>query len=205
MNIPNNFSPTWRDKVQHIFTDENVETLAIYNFLKQKHKTGTLVPTIELIFRNYNIDIHKIEGIIINDVPEINSNGLLFGSNEQSNRSLNNTYVQLKNTIYNKEDDWSFDHTLKTWSNQNLFLMNFNLTRDKEMCEQYKTFSLSILEVIHDLVRPPILVLGNYSSYIIKQYKLKNIIYDVNPYNESFKDSDSLLQFNRLLNNVIKY
>lgn len=203
MNIPVNFSPTWVNKSHHIFKDNNEYLYDIYNYFKSNK--NTLIPNIEFIFRNFNIDFNLIEGIIISNCPEVNSNGLLFGSNEQHNKSLNNTFVQLRNTVYKNEEDWSLDHTLKKWSNQNIFLMNFNLTRDKELIEQYKKFSLTILDIIFNNLNIPILVLGEYTSNILIKFNLTNIIYAPSAYNDEFKDSSCLLEYNKLLKLSIKY
>lgn len=200
MNFPSNVHPSWHPKLHHVFNSMNVNTQELKQHLIANKLTCT--PKFEFIFRNFNIDIHSINCIIVNDLPEVNSNGLLFGSNDQSNRSLNNVYVNLKKHVYNNEEDWSFDHTLKSWANQGVFMLNMFLIRDRAISKTSTAFSLEVLEAIYDVhIHLPILIIGKYSTSILKPYKLHNAIFSTIPASDAeFQDSNVLKIFSQKTN-----
>lgn len=196
--IPINFNESWHEHVYHLFySDEKI------NLLKEHLKADrhVLIPSLINIFRPFNIDINNIKGIIINKRPEVNSNGILFGTNDLTNKSIHNVETNLKNTIYKDNKEWKLDHTLEKWSNQGFLLLNMHLIYPHSSVYQiHEYFTLEILKIVYN-IHPnlPILSLSTYVNDILQRYNLTNIVYGISPESDNFLVEDCLINYKNLV------
>jgi len=196
--IPINFNESWHEHVYHLFHSDTK-----INLLKENFKTNrnVVIPSLINIFRPFNIDINSIKGIIINKRPEVNSNGVLFGTNDLTNKSIQNVETNLKNSIYKDRNSWKLDHTLEKWSNQGLLLLNMHLTYPhSEIYQIHEHFTLEILKIVYT-IHPnlPILSLSNYVNDILQRYSLTNIVYGISPESDNFLIEDCLVDYRNLI------
>ncbi len=199
--IPINFNESWHEHVYHLFySDTKINLLKEYF----KNNKDVLVPSLINIFRPFNIDINNIKGIIINDTPEVNSNGLLFGTNDLTNKSIHNVEINLKSTIYRDNIEWKLDHTLEKWCNQGFLLLNMHLTYPYTQYNNlhyiYRYFTLEILRIVYNRQADiPILSMGRTVNNILRGYNLINIVYGISPGNDNFLIEDCLVDYRNLV------
>jgi len=196
--IPINFNESWHEYVYDLFyKDEKIKLLKDH-FKADKH---VLIPSLINLFRPFNININNIKGIIINKRPEVNSNGILFGTNDLTNKSINNVEINLKNTIYKDNEEWKLDHTLEKWSNQGFLLLNMHLIYPHSSIYQiHEYFNLQILKIVYNKhSNLPILSLSNYVNDILRRYSLTNIVYGISPESDDFLVDNCLIDYNNLI------
>ncbi len=204
--IPINFNESWHEYVYDLFyKDQKIQILK--NYIKSNK--DNLVPNVINLFRPFNINIHNVKGIIINNNPEYNSNGLLFGTNDLTNKSLINTQLNLKHNIYKNINNWQLDHTLEHWSKQDLLLLNIHLTypfKDLEPINDYfEYFNLQILKILFNLnTNLPILCFGDVKHILLK-YKIPNIIYGSYPDNSNFEFDHCFINYNNMFKRLYNF
>jgi uracil DNA glycosylase len=125
--------PSWFDLFTPLFATKQMST--VRKVLKHK-----FIPSQELVFRVFKMNVYDIKVVILGKEPSLGSNGLAYSNTQDVKILLNEVektfYLQDFNT--NRLD--LIDYSLERWETQGIFLLNTSLTKGKESHTMYWDF-----------------------------------------------------------------